>query len=93
MSEPDQNRSSSHDPLACIQRCETCAQTLNEIAERLSGDAVVQKAIGLAKNALLFIATRRCSEFEGFLDEMSRGLPPEKKAQLKRLGIDLDSGE
>lgn len=87
-----QNRSkSSVNPLNCIRRCEDCAQTLNAIAERLAGDVTASKALSFAKNALLFIATRRCLEFELFLDEMSRGLSPEKEAKLKSLGIDLDS--
>ena len=90
---PQEQRDSSHDPVACIQRCENCAQTLSEIAERLSGDSNAGNAIAFAKNALRFIAARRCAEFETFLAEMNRGLSAEKKAELKRLGIDLEADE
>ena len=93
MNERDKGHRSPHHQLACIQRCEACAHTLNEIAERLSGDAASGKALGFAKNALLFVATRRCCEFEEFLEEMNRGLTSEKKAQLKRMGIDIDLDE
>jgi len=83
-----------NDPELCIQRCEDCARTLNEIAERLlSGDSSSLKAIAFAKNALLFIATRRCAEFELFLQEMSRGLSSQKKAELRRLGIETDGNQ
>lgn len=80
-----------NDPRSCFKQCEDCAKTLNQIAEKQSGDSPEAKAISFAKKALLFVATRRCAEFEAFLEEMYRGLSPEQEARLKRLGIDIDS--
>jgi hypothetical protein len=76
-------------PVQAMEQCSNCANTLNRIANRFEGDEDAIKAIAFAKNGLLFIATRRCMEFQSFLDEMRRGLPPEKEEELKRRGIEL----
>ena len=72
-----------------MEQCSDCAKTLNRIADQLADDVDAIKAIAFAKNGLLFIATRQCIEFQSFLEEMRRGLPPGKEDELKRRGIEF----
>jgi len=85
----DENQVSGLSAAQAVEQCSECAKTLNRIANLLAGDVDAIKAIAFAKNGLLFIATRQCMEFQSFLEEMRRGLSPEKADELKQRGIDF----